>query len=673
MRARAALCGAVVLATASVICALVAVVMWVAWGNASPPIDLPGLATDGFAIDAAAAVLWCVPGVLILRRRPDLPFGWLSLLAAFGHGVSALGTQLAFHAMSSYGSDLALRVGLWAGVWGPVIELPVLAVIYTSFPDARRSRGWAGMVGIGAVALTVAGVVATVSRPLADSLGVSSASRSLNLTTPVFGSAFGWMPPAVPLLALGMLAACGVAIVRWRRASGDQRLVLSWLAVAAFLGPLVVLAVALFPSGVGFAVAELETILEIAVVTSIAMRRHVYGVDLAVQRVVVYGALITLLVGVHATVTALADRTSRPSNASLLAAITVAVVAIPARDRLQRLATRVLYGDRDDPVLVLSRLSTVLRAARTPQQLVDGVVLDVARTLRLPYIHLEVTTVSPPLRASTGPEPSTTVGFALVHDGAPVGNLVVSPRSGERQIGSAEQHVLTQAATQIATAIAALSMAIELQRSRESIVAAVEEERRRLRRELHDSLGPSLTASAYQVDTARALLSGDVAKSDHLLDGVRQALSSSIADIRQLVHGLRPSAIDDLGFLAAMHQRVEMVGSGTTMTVTMTAPDTLPPLPAAVEVAAYLIVGEAVTNAVRHSGGSACRVTLTNDQRRLNIVVADDGGSAAWNGVGVGVTSMHERAAALGGSCTIGPVATGGQVVVQLPLQGSDL
>jgi signal transduction histidine kinase len=205
-------------------------------------------------------------------------------------------------------------------------------------------------------------------------------------------------------------------------------------------------------------------------------------------------------------------------------------------------------------------------------------------------------------------------------------------------------------------------------------VAALEEERRRLRRDLHDGLGPRLSGIAFTSDAVRNLLRSDPGAAEDLLRELRAETVTAIGEIRQLVYAMRPPALDELGLVPALRQQATGLRShtGSPLAVTLTAPTDLPPLSAAVEVAAYRIVMEALTNVARHSPSEAAGVRIEAPPGWLSLVVTDDcppamGESTSWQG-GVGLTSMRERAAQVGGSLSAGPTATGGRVEALLPL-----
>jgi signal transduction histidine kinase len=219
-------------------------------------------------------------------------------------------------------------------------------------------------------------------------------------------------------------------------------------------------------------------------------------------------------------------------------------------------------------------------------------------------------------------------------------------------------------------------------------LAKTREEEQRLRRDLHDGLGPTLAGLSFGLDAVRNLLRiNELEGADALLAQLKSQMQTSIADIRCLVHNLRPPALDELGLVAAIHElalnhsltvrvQEEAGCDGDGLDFSVEAPEHLPPLPAAMEVACYRIVQEAITNVMRHSRAHSCRIRLSiyREPKQLELEIVDDGVGLPTNfRAGMGLVSMCERAAELGGTCVVGPVPTGGtRILAQLPLSLSE-
>jgi signal transduction histidine kinase len=251
-----------------------------------------------------------------------------------------------------------------------------------------------------------------------------------------------------------------------------------------------------------------------------------------------------------------------------------------------------------------------------------------------------------------------------------MGRLVLSPRAPGEGFSDSDRGLLEDLARQTDVAVHAVRLTTDLQHSRERLVATREEERRRLRRDLHDGLGAQLAGLNVQAGALRRLIPRDPAAADELVVELRDELRSAISDIRRLVYDLRPPALDDLGLVEALRRLAERYGSeADQLQVLVEAPEDLPDLPAAVEVAVYRITQEALTNVVRHARAGTCVVRLAVDDD-VTLEIVDDGvGIPAERSTGVGLSSMHERASELGGICIVQSAPNGGtKVLVRLPL-----
>jgi signal transduction histidine kinase len=403
------------------------------------------------------------------------------------------------------------------------------------------------------------------------------------------------------------------------------------------------------------------------------LRYRLFDLDYLISRTVVYGLLTVGAIAVYVGVVKGSEWLLREGvgvGGSLLATAVIAVGFAPARDRLQRWVDRRLYGDRHDPVRAVARLGERLRDApggAPDGDALAGVLQAVCETLRLPSASLRVAGV--PV-ASFGHPSRARESIALDHEGQHIGALVVGLRAGEPALGVADRRVLEVLAAPVAVALHAVLLSHELQRSRERLVATREEERRRLRRDLHDGLGPILTAVTLKADAARSLLDAAPDRADRLLTELRGDAKQAIGDLRRVVEDLRPASLDELGLLGALSQQVDRFARQG-LSITLHAPPTLPVLPAAVDVAAYRIAAEALTNVVRHAHAQHVSVTVAID-RALWLEVHDDGAAGPTNSdrwrPGVGLLSMAERAAEVGGTLQAGPTPTGGRVQAVLPL-----
>lgn len=430
--------------------------------------------------------------------------------------------------------------------------------------------------------------------------------------------------------------------------------------------------------------------------TGIVLRYRLWEIDLVINRSLVYGgltALIVLFYGLAVGGLGLTLGAQGGMTAAVAATVLVAILFQPLRAGLQRGVNRLMYGERDDPIAVLTRLGRQLEAAVTPDALLPAVVETVARALRLPYVAIAVSEEGqstllvqypapaaswpqsaarsddlPPPHSASSPAPSAVVSFPLTSQGRPVGQLIVARRAPDQSFSLADRRLLTSVAQRAGAAVETVRLTADLQRARGRLVLAREEERRRLRRDLHDGLGPQLATLTLQMDAARNLLDSDPQQAGRVLAAVKAQTQAAIGDIRRLVYELRPPVLDQLGLVGALQEQAVRAASGS-LAVQVIAPDDLPPLPAAVEVAAYRIVSEALTNVVRHSQARRCAIWLCPDDA-LYVAVDDDGvGVPDSIRSGVGLASMRERAEELGGALRIERRPEGGtRVIARLPL-----
>ena len=397
------------------------------------------------------------------------------------------------------------------------------------------------------------------------------------------------------------------------------------------------------------------------------LRFHLFDIDILINRTLVYGALTVSVVGIYVLVVGYLSVLFRTAGGqghlaiSVLATGLVALLFRPLRYRLQRGINRLMYGDRDDPYAVLSRLGQRLEATLAPEAVLPTIVETVKESLKLPYTAITLKQDDAfVLVAASGTPVSEALCVPLVYQNKPVGQLLLGPRAPEESFSPADRRLLDDLAREAGVAVHAVRlttnlqrMTADLQRSRERLVTTREEERRRLRRDLHDGLGPTLASLVQLLDTARRLVPRDPDAAVELLGDLKSQVKTTITDIRRLVYALRPPALDELGLVSAISEHIGPYNQPNGLHVSIDAPDHLPSLPAAVEVAAYHIALEAVTNVARHAHAQTCRIRLSLEGG-LCLEITDDGdGLPADFHAGVGLTSMRERAAELGGECKI--------------------
>lgn len=600
--------------------------------------------------------------IMFIRRSNEWIALFISLtLVTFGASVIAnsVGTQFA----SAHPQLNPLVQGYANGPYLAFFLIPLL------FPDGRFVPRWsrwllASCAFLFAAQAIAPGSVLDVSRwpvVLAGSLNVfifgtvllAPIYRYRSLSDPVQRAQTRWVVFGL-VLAIGVFFALGLfqVLVRPQDSSPEHAVLFGLIAPAIAL--------------LGF--TALPVCFGIAI-----LRYRLWDIDLVLNRTLVYLALTASVLGLYVLVVAgLGTLLGAPGDIvlSLLATAFVAILFHPLHERLQRGVNRLLYGERNEPYAVLSRLGQRLEQTVAPGAVLSSIVETVAQALRLPYVAIAVEQDGQTVGTrEAGTPQSNSLELPLVHGGETVGRLTLAPRPGEAGFAASDRRLLHDLARQAGIAVSAVRLTAELQRSRERLVTAREEERRRLRRDLHDGLGPALASQALALDGARKLLLTDPSAADALLADLTEHTKAAVEDIRRLVYALRPPALDELGLVPGLHEQAERYRQAA-LQIEVVAPEALPPLSAAVEVAVYRIVQEALTNVVRHANAAHASVRLCLDREVLIAEVRDDGqGIPVEIRAGVGLSSMRERAMELGGSCTVEPAAGGGtRVCARLPL-----
>ncbi|WP_246486300.1 sensor histidine kinase [Kribbella qitaiheensis] len=617
-------------------------------------------ALDSFTVtNGLMGLTFAVCGAAIAWHRPNNPIGWLFVADGIGHATTAAGAPLSavlHDASAPLGLQrLVATVMQWSWPWSIALFLPLALLL---FPDGKLvSPRWR----IAAIAIVVTAPLFAVEMGAGPETMFADGPRGY-LTL----SSYDSLQPLWTATEIRGLLAYALAIaslvIRYRRSDETRRRQLLWLVLAAvivlaFMTPWALVA--------GTPILVLLAIPLIPIAVAVAIVRHqLLDIRLVVSRALSWALLSIIAVGAYAALVALTDSfISSRFGRSAAVTVIVALLIAPVLPRLQRLVDRAMYGDRRDPARVASRVGEQLAA--NPAGGMPGVVGAIRSALRLPYVGIAV---DGQLLAADGVARDV-VPVDLSYGGAAVGSLLVGLRSGESGLSPADRNVLALVAVPLAVAIHAIRLSTELQTSRERLVAAREEERRRLRRDLHDGLGPTLTGVAFTADAAANLISVDPSRASELLSTLRTDTRVAIADVRRLVDDLRPPALDELGLVGALQQRADQLSwraDGASVSVSVSA-EGLPALPAALEVAAYRIATEALTNVVRHSRATVAVLALRCGTE-LEIEITDDGPpNGAWK-PGVGLQAMHERAAELGGTFKAGPSPSGGRVHASFPL-----
>lgn len=628
-----------------------------------------------------------VPGVLLLWRIGLHPvavaltgLGWLWILS----GAASAFVNLSV-AHDATGLVVLAAYAFFTRI-GPFVIVSI-PVVLTLFPD-----GFAEQPRIRA--LTAVSLASATVLPLAlSTIPAETAARVLD--DPQYGVLHALdaqipslqLPDAVWFIFLMAGYVCvpisylmSIVVMILRSRSGDDvlRAQLRWLIWSAVVMLLAVMVWLLLPALPPDPVMILGVACMSTSVLFAVSRHRLYDVDRLISGTLIYGALFIVILLVDGLIMLAVNSAIPGGPAAALAAVIVFAVYLLLQDRVHRTVLRWTTGRRDDPYGVLSALVSDMDESLSLHGELSAIAHSVRRAFATPYAKVELRL---PDRSTavveSGRPTSTLTDYPLTFRGILIGSLSLSPSRGP-QLSVRDQRLLGDLIRQAAAAIYASVAAAELQQIREEMVVAREDERHRIHRDLHDGLGPTMAGLVLRMESARNFLSADPERAAGILTQALGETRAAMTELRRLVHGLRPPALDEVGLVRALSRQCDLLGvnnSDSALRIRLEAPE-LPRLSAAVEVAAYRIVSEALNNVVRHSRARNCAVRIGVDRRhrRLTIQVTDDGvGLPEQVTLGVGLRSQRERAEELGGSWRAEPAhPTGVTIHVTLPLRPSD-
>ena len=666
-----------------------AVFLVLAWDTPMRPNEF---GTRGYAI-VWSLVIGGVGAVLASRRSKN-PIGWIFCILGLLAGVLAFTSEYARWAIDvRHGLPAGGAYAAWLVEWIWIPLITGVAIVAAIFPDGRfLTPGWRRAMWA-AVAITLV--------PTALNAVIPRLTVYAGLDNPVGfgGGRIRAAAVASTTLMLPVVVVGAAAIVRrFRRSKGDERLQLKWLtlsttlvaAMFAVYGVLVIIQGTVSPDGRGLTWLEDLTILAfLAVPVSVAfgvLKYRLYDIDIVINKAVVYGAIAVFITAVYLLVVIGVGSLIGYASNPVLSAIAAAIIALafqPARRWAQRLANRFVYGRRSTPYEVLSQLSSRFANAyslddalpRLAHVSADAVGAERATV----WLRADGTlrpTASWPTDGAIAPLPMQgqglpsfgprETGFAVRHQGDPLGAVSVVMPANE-PLGPAQRKLLEDVAAQTGLVLRNVGLLEDLRASRRRLVAAQDEERRRLERNIHDGAQQQLVALSVQLRLVEQLVDRDATKAHEVLRQLQRTTSDALEDLRDLARGIYPPLLADQGLPAALEAQARKSGLPITL-----APDGVVRYDQDVEAAVYFCVLEALQNVAKYARATAITVALHDADRRLLFEVNDDGvGFDPAHAVGgMGLRSMSDRVEAVGGSLEVTSTSGRGTTVVgTIPLR----
>jgi signal transduction histidine kinase len=660
---------ALVVLTFSATCAAASVVMLLVHRQVPDPATY-------WVVDLVCSVVYGVTAVLMLPRTRH-PAAWIMAVVAVGCGLSALATM---YRRLELAHDVPDGDALWVAalpVWtlGTYATLAVLPWLVSRGRLPFYARALAGAAAAVIVLAAIAALTMTIDVPYNGTRG-SAIHNPFEVPWQPWQEAVAatWYWPERICVVVGVLGLARLATLWWRR-RGTTEQGYGWLVVGQLLLVCAMVPIVFAKMKPGDLLLELagasllaaQAFLPIALLV-VVLGQQLWGIDAAVSRLAVWMLLTGTVVALYVAAVWVVVRLLPISDqaAGMLVALGIALVAHPARLQLQRRVDMMVYGADSDPAAMLARLGEQLRHGRESGAL-PALAESIRTGLRLGAVQVQSLT-NPDVRAETGPLTSArAVVLPLVVDRRHVGDLTMTPPPGQR-LDPRTLSVAGDLSDIVAVALELDETNRRLQGASERLGAVRHEERRMLRRELHDSLGPVLAGVTMGLAASRRMIETDPAGADRLLAELEAEIAGRSNAVRELSRSLLPTELDDGDLVAALEVLARRFGGGGL--VVRVVADGLGQVGTKHQVAVYYVAAEALLNVHRHSGATTATITVSGgDGDPVVLEVVDDGRGIDGDAIrGVGLQSMRERADELAGTIEVAPGARGGtRVRLELP------
>jgi signal transduction histidine kinase len=648
------------------------------------PADMAGWNFSG-VFEGVANLAVPVVGFVLASRRPANRVGWLFLVAALALGLGGFLSAYGLHALvAAPGSLPAGRAAAWFAYWIWVIPLAMLAFVFLLFPAGRlRSRRWRPAAWFVGGAFALIGVDLLVNATRFWSEPFSPASQA-------------WDPlvlaPVLILMPAALVVSVVAVVVRFARSAGEERLQLKWFAAAAVLVVATFIA-SIFVNSVVINVLQNVAFLCLWAAIGVAVLKYrLYEIDVVISKAVLYGSLAVFITAVYAGLVVGMGTLAGGRDSPLLAALAAAVVAVafqPARQWAGRLANRVVYGRRATPYQVLSDFGRRIGGTYSHEDVLPQMARTVAAStgaeqvvvwLRVDdQLHPGASTggsppaIPPPAGGlpldgqAMPPLPDTDMSVPVVHGGDLLGAISIRMPKGE-PLRPAGQQLVADVASQAGLVLSNASLVEDLRASRQRLVTAQDEARRRLERNIHDGAQQDLVALAIKLRLAGMTVE-DLAQAKQVFGQLQTDAAGALENLRDLARGIYPPLLADLGLAAALGAQ-----AGKSALPVAVEADGIGRFSQDAEAAVYFCCLEALQNTTKYARASAARIAVQSQSGTLRFSVSDDGGGydARHTPMGSGLRNMADRLAALGGRLEVRSAPGQGTTITgQLPVSVS--
>ncbi len=626
--------------------------------------------TASYVLSNAAILGIPVVGGVLAARRPENPIGWLFLASGLSLGLATFGQPYGVFALKvSTTSPPGGRAWVWIGNWAWVLALVSMAFGLLLFPTghlpSRRWRPVSWFVGFACVLLT------------AIPLRVATQAWMDPFSEAAFeGAAYGLL--FVAALMGAFIPPLAAVVVRFRRSRGDEHLQMKWFVAGAFFVVATLVAENLSDAFVISVLSSLALLFFLGSIAIAVLKYRLYEIDIVVSKAIVYGVLTAFLVAVYVALVIGIGAAIGSAHTPLLTLVAAGIIALafnPVRTRTTHLANRVVYGKRATPYEVLSHFSDEMAGAysledvlpRTAQMLAEGTGANRADVWLLSGSELVDEVMWP-----AGPRLDRVVvtdgdgidvlgasrAVMVRHQGDLLGAISIHKSAGD-PVSAVEDKLLRDVASQAGLVLRNVRLIEDLKASRQRIVAAQDEERRKIERNIHDGAQQQLVALAVKANLAQSMATSDP-KVEALLGQLKSEAQDALENLRNLARGIYPPLLADHGLVVALEAQAKK-----SAVPTQVERDGVGRYPQETEAAIYFCALEALQNVAKYAQASRAIVRLSGLDGHLVFAVQDDGVGfdAAAKGHGTGMQGMSDRLAALGGELRVTSTRGNGTLV----------